>query len=156
MSDGTRRVRGKETPRVIDTYPRREIFTGKIKPTGRVRSHVAWRRRGDDNTRQTLHGVRGHTTPIESYPTRVCPLPPPLRYIGDCSLPAPSMAPTSESFNDWGAGEDSTVPSARISTEELLHGIGLHYHLHGGQAWYELNSFHKGVGQMCPRQGMFS
>ena len=37
-----------------------------------------------------------------------------------------------------------------------LLGIGLHDLLHGQRAYPEVNSFHQGFGQICPRSGLFS
>ena len=55
-----------------------------------------------------------------------------------------------ELFNDWGGrGYDDSVPVKVTKTAPP--GIGLHDPLHGWQASPELNSFHRGVGQICPR-----
>ena len=55
-----------------------------------------------------------------------------------------------------GKGGDATIPSPRRSSKQPLPGIGLHDLLHGRQACSESNSFHQGVGHICPRQGLFS
>ena len=51
---------------------------------------------------------------------------------------------------------DTTIPSQGWSTKQSLPGIGLHDPLHGRQACPEFTSFHQGVGQICPREGLFS
>ena len=62
-----------------------------------------------------------------------------------------------ESSNDWEGGRgDSTIPPTGISPEHPLQGTGLHDPLHGRQACSESNSLHKGVGQICPREKLFS
>ena len=61
-----------------------------------------------------------------------------------------------ECFNDWGGG-DTTIPSPGRSPKQPLSGTGLHDDpLHDRQACPELNSFHKGVCQISPREGLFS
>ena len=55
-----------------------------------------------------------------------------------------------------GGGGDSTIPSPRWSSKQPLPGIGLHDPLHDRQAYPEFASFHQGVGQICPREGLFS
>ena len=55
-----------------------------------------------------------------------------------------------------GEGGDTTTPSPGRSPKHPLPGIGLHDPLHGRQACPEFNSFHQGVGQICPRSGLFS
>ena len=47
------------------------------------------------------------------------------------------------------------IPYPR-SPKLTLAGIGLHDPLHGRQACPEFNSFYQGVGQICPREGLFS
>ena len=51
---------------------------------------------------------------------------------------------------------DTTIPSLRRSSKHPLPGIGLNDPLHGRQACPEFNSFHQGVGQVSPREGLFS
>ena len=51
---------------------------------------------------------------------------------------------------------DTTIPSPGRSPKQPLPGIGLHDPLHGRQACPEFNSFHQGVGQIYPREGLFS
>ena len=54
-----------------------------------------------------------------------------------------------DSFNDWGGrGYDDSVPGG--SPKQSLPGIELHDALHGRQACPESNSFHQGVGKICP------
>ena len=54
-------------------------------------------------------------------------------------------------------GGDSTIPFPRMSPGQLLPEIGLHDLLLTWQACPEFNSFHhQGVGQICPREGLFS
>ena len=53
-------------------------------------------------------------------------------------------------------GGDTTIPSPGKSLKQPLPGIGLHDPLHGRQACPEFNSFHQGVGQICPWEGLFS
>ena len=48
------------------------------------------------------------------------------------------------------------ILSPWTSPEEPLPGIGLHDTLNGRQACPELNSFHQGIGQTCPREVFFS
>ena len=55
-----------------------------------------------------------------------------------------------------GGGGDTTIPSPWMARKQPLLGIGLHYHLHGRQACPEFNSFHQGVGQISPPEGLFS
>ena len=55
-----------------------------------------------------------------------------------------------------GEGGDTTIPSPGRSPKHPLPGIGLHDPLHGRQACPEFKSFHQGVGQICPRSGLFS
>ena len=47
------------------------------------------------------------------------------------------------------AGSDDSVPG--VVLKHPFPGIGLHVPLHGRQACPESNSFHRGVGQICPR-----
>ena len=59
-----------------------------------------------------------------------------------------------ELFNDWKErGYDDSIPGE--SPKQPLPEIRLHDPLHGRQACPELKSFHQGVGQICPRQGLF-
>ena len=60
-----------------------------------------------------------------------------------------------DSFNDWGAG-DTTIPSPGWSPKQTLPRTGLHDLLYGRQACPEFNSFHQRVGQISPREGLFS
>ena len=53
-------------------------------------------------------------------------------------------------------GEDSTIPSPRVSPKQPPLGKGLRYPLHGRQASPEITSFPQGVVQICPREGLFS
>ena len=59
--------------------------------------------------------------------------------------------PGSRSCSTIGEGGDTTIPSPGRSPKHTLPGIGLHDPLHGQQACPESNSFHQGVGQICPR-----
>ena len=54
-----------------------------------------------------------------------------------------------------GRGGDTTIPSPGRSLKQPLPGTGLHDRLHGRQACSEFNSFHQGVGQICPGRGYF-
>ena len=49
-----------------------------------------------------------------------------------------------------------TIPSPGRSPKQLLPGIGLHDPLHCRQACPEFNSFYEGIGQIFPREGLFS
>ena len=60
---------------------------------------------------------------------------------------------SSRSTNEEGG--DTTIPSPGRSPKQTLPGIGLHDPLHGRQACPEFNSFYQGVGQICPREGLF-
>ena len=55
-----------------------------------------------------------------------------------------------------GEGGDTTISSPRRSPKQPLPGIGLHDPLHGRQACPEFIVFDQGVGQICPRSGLFS
>ena len=55
-----------------------------------------------------------------------------------------------------GGGGDTTIPSPGRSPKQPLPGIGLHGPLHGREACPEFNSFHQEVGQISPREGLFS
>ena len=55
-----------------------------------------------------------------------------------------------------GEGGDTTIPSPGRSPQKTLPGIRLHDTLYGRQACPELNSFHQGIGQISPREGLFS
>ena len=70
------------------------------------------------------------------------------------SYPFPSSSPF-ESFNDWGGG-DKTNPSPGRSPKQPLPGTGLYDPLYGRQAYPEFNSFHQEVGQISPREELFS
>ena len=59
-------------------------------------------------------------------------------------------------FQRLGAGGDTTIPSPWIALKQPLPGIGLHDPLHGRQACPEFNSFHQGVDQISPPEGLFS
>ena len=52
-------------------------------------------------------------------------------------------------------GGDSTIPPPWMSPKQTLPGMVLHDPLHCRQACPELNSFHRGVDQTCPREGLF-
>ena len=71
------------------------------------------------------------------------------------TTPPPHEATRVESFNDWGGG-DTTISSPGWSPKQPLPRIGLHDLLYGWQACLEFNSFQQGVGQICPREGLFS
>ena len=59
-----------------------------------------------------------------------------------------------ECSNEWGGrGYDDSVPGD--GTKTTPPGIGLHYPLHDRQACPESNSFHQGVGQISPPEGLF-
>ena len=62
-----------------------------------------------------------------------------------------------KSCSTIGEGGDTTIPSPWRSPKQSLPGIGLHDPLHGWQACPELNSFHRGVGQILyvPGRGYF-
>ena len=49
-----------------------------------------------------------------------------------------------------------TIPSPGKSPKQPLPGLGLHDPLHGRQACTEFISFHQGVGQIYPREGLLS
>ena len=53
-------------------------------------------------------------------------------------------------------GVDTRILSPGRSPKQPLPGIRLHDPLHGRQACPEFNSFHQGVGQISPRQILFS
>ena len=55
-----------------------------------------------------------------------------------------------------GGSGDTTVPSPRRSPEQPLPGIGRQNPLHRQQACPDLNSSHQAVGQIFPREGLFS
>ena len=60
-----------------------------------------------------------------------------------------------ECFNDWGGrGYDDSVPG--MTPKQPLPGIRLHDPLHGRQVCPEFNSFHQGLGQINPSEGLFS
>ena len=61
-----------------------------------------------------------------------------------------------QSRSTIGEGGDTTIPSPGRSPKQPLPGIGLHDPLHGRQACPGLKSFYQGVGQICPRVGLFS
>ena len=42
-----------------------------------------------------------------------------------------------------------------MSPEQPFPRMELHGPLHGSQACLEFNSFHRGLGQICPREGIF-
>ena len=52
---------------------------------------------------------------------------------------------TLESFNEWGGGGNSTIPSPGMSQEQPLPGIGLHDPFHDRQACPEFNSFYQEI-----------
>ena len=54
-----------------------------------------------------------------------------------------------------GAG-DMTTSSPGWSPKQPLPRVGLNDLLYDRQACPEFNSFHQGVGQICPREGLFS
>ena len=60
------------------------------------------------------------------------------------------------SVSTIGGGGDTTISSPEMSPKQPLPGIGLHDPLHGRQACPEFNSFHQRVGQIRPREGLFS
>ena len=60
-----------------------------------------------------------------------------------------------ESRSTIGGVKDTTIPSPGWSSKQPLPGIGLHDPLHGRLACPEFTSFHQGVGQICPREGLF-
>ena len=60
-----------------------------------------------------------------------------------------------EYFNDWGGG-DTTITSPGRSPKQPLPGTGLHDLPHGRQACSKFISFHEGVGQISPREGLLS
>ena len=55
-----------------------------------------------------------------------------------------------------GGGGDTTIPFPGRSPKQPLPGIELHDPLNGRHACPEFNSFHQGVGQTSPREGLFS
>ena len=52
---------------------------------------------------------------------------------------------SSECFNDWGRGGDTTIPPLGRSPKQPLPGIGLRDPLHGRQACPKFNSFYQGL-----------
>ena len=73
-------------------------------------------------------------------------------------LPEPSNCTADRALfcSTIGEGGDTMIPSPGRSPKQPLPGIGLQDPLHGRQASPEFNSFHQGVGQICPRLGLFS
>ena len=61
-----------------------------------------------------------------------------------------------KSLSTIGGGGDTTIPPPGRSPKENLPGIGLHDPLHCQQAFLDFNSFQQGVGQICPRERLFS
>ena len=58
-----------------------------------------------------------------------------------------------ECFTDCGGrGYDDSIPGEVTKTTPS--GVGLHDPLHGRQACPESNSYHQGVGQISPREGI--
>ena len=55
-----------------------------------------------------------------------------------------------------GEGGDTTISSPGRSPKQPLPGMRLHDPLHGRQACPEFIAFDQGVGQICPRYGLFS
>ena len=53
-----------------------------------------------------------------------------------------------------GGSGDTTIPSPGTAPKQPLPGIGLRDPLHGQQACPEFNSFHEGVGQISPPEGL--
>ena len=54
-----------------------------------------------------------------------------------------------------GDGGDSTILSPRRSSKQPLPGMRLHDPLHGRQACPKFIASDQGVGQICPREGLF-
>ena len=55
-----------------------------------------------------------------------------------------------------GEGGDTTISSPGRSPKRPFPGMGLHDPLHGRQACPKFIAFDQGVGQICPRSGLFS
>ena len=55
-----------------------------------------------------------------------------------------------------GEGGDTTISSPGRSPKRPLPGMRLHDPLHGRQACPKFIAFDQGVGQICPRSGLFS
>ena len=66
------------------------------------------------------------------------------------------MAAVNISRSTIGGVGDTTIPSPVWSSKQPFPGIGLHDPQHGRQACPESTSFHQGVGQTFPREGLFS
>ena len=60
------------------------------------------------------------------------------------------------SVSTIGGGGDTTIPSPGRSPKQPLPGIGLHDPLYGRQACPKCSSFLQRVGQISPREGLFS
>ena len=95
-------------------------------------------------------------TPVECRPIRKCRNKSAKSTIlpGEtCSRPLHLRL---ESRSTIGGGGDTTIPSPGWSPKQPLPRIELHDPLYDRQAYPELNSFHQGVGQICPRERLFS
>ena len=55
-----------------------------------------------------------------------------------------------------GEGGDTTISSPGRSPKQPLPGMRLHDPLHGRQAFPKSIAFDQGIGQTCPRKGLFS
>ena len=66
------------------------------------------------------------------------------------------LSPGGMSASTIGGGGGTTIPSLGMAPKQPLPGIALHNPLHGWQACPKFNSFHQGVGQISPPEGLFS
>ena len=99
-----------------------------------------------------------HNMPEEYCPPTPLPIPPDyahdLRKRSNMAIKGiwlPPMKMILKSCSTIGEGGDMTIPSPGRSPKHHLPGIELHDPLHGRQAYPKINSFHQGVGQICPR-----
>ena len=105
--------------------------------------------------------------PFAAAPPRVPKAPPasPLRLPIAPPASPPRVSRTSPasplrilktSRSTIGGVGDTTIPSPGWSTKQPLPLIGLRDPQHGRQACPKSTSFHQGVDQICPREGLFS
>ena len=91
--------------------------------------------------------------------TEACHISASLKSHGFSTLLSTAATSTScyrSSRSTIGEGGDTNIPSPGRSSKQSDPGIGLHDPLHTRQACPEFNSFHQGVGQICPRKGLYS
>ena len=69
---------------------------------------------------------------------------------------SPPLFSTLTSVSTIGGGGDTTIPSPGMAPKQPLLGIRLHDPRHGRQACPEFSSFHQGLGQISPSEGLFS